>query len=159
METLNEQEYQTLFDLIKDSLYIVRWRYPNSKFSKTQAHRMALQRSQRILSVGDRWNSKLYKMVRDTKRAMNNPTLSNLYGVEIVNNMIDMIDNISGNKTPELEENILDLKDSVFNMNKLAKEAEQVTKRCDVVSGNLNKIRQFIEGETNDMPVENISNS
>lgn len=154
MEALNEKEYLSLFDLIKCSLNVVmsyrQVSIHNAKFA-------ALHRAQRILSHGHHWDKKLYQVVRDAKRAVHNPTLSNLYGVKIVNDMIDMIDNISDDRPAVPEESLLELKESISNMTRLNDEAQKVTEKCGVVAGNLNKIKEFIEGERNDMPVVPIS--
>ena len=148
VETLNEREYLELFDMLDSSIDVSRQRY-NWCISKEQLYVYALQRVQRILSWGNNRNLKLYKIVRDTKRSYGNPTLINMYGVRLVKEMLDIIDNMS-DENIKPDDSLLELRDSLSGMRSLSSKAKEVSDKCEVVSGKLDKICQYVEGSSDE---------
>lgn len=154
-ENFTEEDYKELYNLIKDSVKVVRYirRGSNIKY-------ITLTRIQRLLSEGKykqvpKQNcNMLYRMVRDARRAMGNPALANLDGARIVNDIFDMIDNISGTKPADVESGMVELKDTIRNMNQLNEEAKIVSKKCEVISNNLSNICEYMSGNVEELSVE-----
>lgn len=148
VETLSEVEYLKLFDLIKGTLEVYRKRY-NWCSSSRQLYIYTLQGVQRQLSWGYSRDPKLYKIVRDAKRSYGNPTLVNLYGVKIVNDMLDIIDNMSSESMSDAD-SLLELKDALSGMRSLNLKAKEVSEKCEVVSNKLGKICEYVEGNADE---------
>jgi len=148
VEALSEVEYLKLFDLIKQCLDVCRRRY-NWCSSNKQLYMYTLQSAQRHLSWGYNRDAKLYKMVRDAKRSYNNPTLVNLHGVKVVNDMLNIIDNMSSESLSDAD-SLLELKDALSGMRNLNLKAKEVSDKCEVVSGKLDKICEYVEGNADE---------
>jgi hypothetical protein len=108
-----------------------------------------LQSVQRQLSWGYNRDPKLYKIVRDAKRSYINPTLVNLNGVKVVNDMLDIIDNMSSENLSAAD-SLLELRDALSGMRSLNIKAKEVSDKCEAVSGKLDKICEYVEGNADE---------
>ena len=155
---LSQEEYLELYDLLRESVKRTRERYKSYDYTENAIKAMALLNAHLTLAYRHkkRWRvprNKVWTILRDARRARGNPALSNLSGVIIVNDIFDMIDNISGTKPADVESSMLELKDTIRNMNTLKEQAKAVTEKCDVISSNLNNIRQYVEGEIEELKI------